>query len=268
MEDRTNSDAGDKASLPVSGADKPPPGSDSGCPPITAAGWYLDPQGNGGLRWWDGVRWTDEMADGPSSEPVPLEPESVDLGDRPNGQAPARRTYRKVPLITLGIGVLIGVGTATVVWALVHNNGSRSSAQVSAPITTMTAAAPAPVGGSSPPTVTLDISDGQDMLFKPAQGLLNGQVIHIVATGFTPGLQYGSMECKAGSFVESDCDVSGFQTATANTSCTLTIDYTALKGPFGSHNIVCKTAETCEIGIAPIEGNNYSHGVTVSLGFR
>lgn len=34
-----------------------------GAPPeqgkrLPAAGWYTDPAGGGGLRWWDGARWT------------------------------------------------------------------------------------------------------------------------------------------------------------------------------------------------------------------
>jgi hypothetical protein len=168
--------------------------------------------------------------------------------------------------------VLVGAGTASAIWALTQNKGSTHSTQVGAPVTTIAAggapAAPSPAPASGPPTANLDIRDGDDITFSPGQGLLNGEVIHMVATGFTPGLQYGSMECKAGSYDDDDCDVSGFQTETADPSGTLTFDYTALKGPFGGHNVVCKTAETCQIAIAPIEGNNYSQGVTISLGFR
>ena len=33
-------------------------------PPSPPPGWYPDPQG-GGLRWWDGQRWTEHVADRP-----------------------------------------------------------------------------------------------------------------------------------------------------------------------------------------------------------
>lgn len=61
-----------------------------------AAGWYVDPNGNGGLRWWDGTSWTDDMADAPSAEDTPLPPPGPDagpLGDTSDDQG-ARATSR------------------------------------------------------------------------------------------------------------------------------------------------------------------------------
>ena len=33
-----------------------------------AAGWYPDPAGSGGMRWWDGVAWGDQVQ--PAPQPV------------------------------------------------------------------------------------------------------------------------------------------------------------------------------------------------------
>ncbi|GAA2051172.1 DUF2510 domain-containing protein [Leifsonia soli] len=32
-----------------------------------AAGWYPDPNGSGALRWWDGSRWSDQLAAAPTA---------------------------------------------------------------------------------------------------------------------------------------------------------------------------------------------------------
>ncbi|RIJ54967.1 DUF2510 domain-containing protein [Clavibacter phaseoli] len=41
--------------------------TDSTGTPSTPAGWYADPAGSDRLRWWDGTRWTDHLADAPTA---------------------------------------------------------------------------------------------------------------------------------------------------------------------------------------------------------
>ena len=52
--------------------------------PPTPAGWYPDPDGSGGQRYWDGFAWTEHRSPGaqptpePSEPPVPVEPPSTE----------------------------------------------------------------------------------------------------------------------------------------------------------------------------------------------
>jgi hypothetical protein len=47
-------------------ADTSMPGS---AQPLPDAGWYPDPAGGDGTRWWDGKGWTDHVQPGPSGVP-------------------------------------------------------------------------------------------------------------------------------------------------------------------------------------------------------
>ncbi|MEA2184780.1 MAG: hypothetical protein QOF69_3965 [Solirubrobacteraceae bacterium] len=41
-----------------------------GLPP--PPGWYPDPGGSGGTRWWDGSRWTEQVAAPGAAAPQPV----------------------------------------------------------------------------------------------------------------------------------------------------------------------------------------------------
>jgi len=41
------------------------------------AGWYPNPDGTGGLRWWSGVGWTEYTRPNPEGEPAPEQPTTV-----------------------------------------------------------------------------------------------------------------------------------------------------------------------------------------------
>ncbi|MCM3658039.1 DUF2510 domain-containing protein [Agromyces mediolanus] len=63
-------------------------------------GWYPDPAGGGGQRWWDGIGWTEHVAPGVPAAPAPAAP----LADPPAaGPAPYRgyaTQWTRVPVGT------------------------------------------------------------------------------------------------------------------------------------------------------------------------
>ena len=97
----------------------------------------------------------------------------------------------------------------------------------------------------------VDNRNGQTMLFD----LPHDEIIDIVGKGFTPDVEYGVDECKANSCDLAACDAS-FETAAADASGTVRIDYTALKGPFSSNQVVCTKDNLCDIDVASAVGNN------------
>ena len=72
-------------------------------------GWYPDPGGSGGLRWWDGNAWTEHLH-GTVAAPGPVSPGA------PAGASPAR--YRQKPW---HLPLVIGLAVAwTIVWIVVQ----------------------------------------------------------------------------------------------------------------------------------------------------
>lgn len=68
---------GERAEVP--GPPVPPPAPAPPAPPpagLPAAGWHPDPAGRHWWRWWDGVDWTEHVADGgsPFIDPLPPRP--------------------------------------------------------------------------------------------------------------------------------------------------------------------------------------------------
>lgn len=87
---------------------------------------------------------------------------------------------------------------------------------------------------------------------QPAQGLRDGQSVHVTGTGFTPGATYIVAECgdKGSKTGQGDCDITAVVPATADGTGTVQADYVVKKGPFGTHNIVCSTTQPCLINVS------------------
>jgi hypothetical protein len=216
----------------------------------SSAGWYVDPNGSGGLRWWDGIGWTDDYADGSSVDGAPLPPPRKYRPYDQQGGRPARGAKpRRAVFIGLGIVVLFATG-AIVGWAINEAAGTK---------------------GSIPNLATVQIAAGfsdNGAGVAVLSALHDQQVVRIVATGLTPNIQYSAEECKSVPEYNDagDCDYTA--TLSADPSGTLRVEYTARKGPFGKSNVTCSTPSSCEIDIWSNElAPDDQQSITVYLNF-
>ncbi len=138
---RVDADAREEVSTPAGAAGDSPLAE-------RAAGWYVDPHGNGGLRWWDGIAWTDNVADAPSAESGRLSlPGTDQIGEGPERGPATRHTAGR--LLRGGIVVLVVIGTAAVIGALEHITGGSNALRNRTSITTISPAAHSRAAGST-----------------------------------------------------------------------------------------------------------------------
>jgi hypothetical protein len=209
------------------------------------AGWYVDPGGNGGLRWWDGGEWTDDMADGASVDGAPLPPPGNDrLGDQPHGRPARRAKLRRTVFIGLGIVALFAAG-AIVGGAVEHQDAGTPSTN---------SLIPNPANSLIEYAPTVQVTPGQIVtlppMASPGEGLYDQQVVRIVATALNPDIQYSLVECESGgSYDAGDCDFSTADSLGADASGTVRIEYAAEKGPFGFNDVTCGSPSSCQLVI-------------------
>jgi Domain of unknown function (DUF4352)/Protein of unknown function (DUF2510) len=129
--------------------------------PATPAGWYPDPDGSGGQRYWDGSGWTEHRSpateEPAQSQPAAASPESdagptsvIYLDSMPSEQpsgAP-RDTRRRNLIIGFGAAcaVLLAVLVAVVVYGVFFDNSDTISAS-SSPSSTSKSASPTTSSG-------------------------------------------------------------------------------------------------------------------------
>lgn len=98
--------------------------SDSTLPP---PGWYGDPAGTAGSRWWDGTDWTDHVRSAPPGDDPPPLPVGLGTGDAEGSALPLSLSGRgRLTALVFAGALVIGlVATAAV--------GLRTTATVSDP---------------------------------------------------------------------------------------------------------------------------------------
>ena len=142
------------------------------------------------------------------------------------------------------------------------SSSKSSTATTAAPATT--AAATTATSGSTSST-----APAQTVTITPSTGLTDGQVVHIVGKGYTPGKQMGVTECadKGNATGAGDCNLRGIKVATPDSSGTVTIDYPVVKGPFGSNSVVCSASLKCLVSVATAGSANPDEVATANISF-
>ena len=149
---------------------------------MSSPGWYRDPSGQPGLRWWDGQSWSEHVRRGSD--------EAGSAG--PTGTGPQRPRSRLIPAVIAGVVVLALIGFATVRFLGGQDSPVGPAAgsgtptvsgwdETSSPSPTATAS---PTPATAPPLVACPAGDpalraghpadsrvhGGDLSFKPSSG--------------------------------------------------------------------------------------------------
>jgi len=106
-------------------------------PSAPAEGWYPDPAGGSGLRWWTGVTWTDETR-AAAPAPVPATPSPTtwspvvpDPHDDPAHDVASSRRRSRTPWLVAGT-VLLFLGVVAIAVAVALSLASRNKLDMGA----------------------------------------------------------------------------------------------------------------------------------------
>jgi hypothetical protein len=76
--------------------------------------------------------------------------------------------------------------------------------------------------------------------------------VSIKASGFSPNESLAVTECanKGANTGEGDCNLGGMAFTTSNASGDVSLQFTVVKGPFGSNKIVCSPTQSCLVSVS------------------
>lgn len=114
----------------------------------TTAGWYPDPDGSGGQRYFDGQSWTDHRAPAAAVEAPPLDAATpaAPRSSGPNGKV--------IVAVIAAVVVLVGVGVAAVVMTMKTDVGEATVTRTPSDASARSSAVPSGSGtGSEAPTL-------------------------------------------------------------------------------------------------------------------
>jgi hypothetical protein len=133
------------------------------------------------------------------------------------------------------------------------NNTTANTTATTTATTEATTTTIATTTTAAPAATTTTV--GQTITITPSTGLHDGQLVHVVGTGFTPGANnIGINECadKGNNTMAGDCDLAGTKVIVPDGSGKVTIDFAVKKGPFGGNKIVCSSAQPCLLSISQL----------------
>lgn len=155
--------------------------------PPTPAGWYADPEGSGGQRYWDGSAWTEHRSPATSEPTQPAEPTPAAGAPPPFGQQPAGADDRRKLIIWFGAAcaALLAVLVAVVIYGVLLNNSDTM--QISAGPSTSKSASPTKSSSSEAETTSESPTAPSG---SGGQASDSGLTFAITGTETAPSVQY------------------------------------------------------------------------------
>jgi hypothetical protein len=114
---------------------------------------------------------------------------------------------------------------------------------------TTTSTTTVPTTTAAPTTTTA--TAGQQITVTPATDLVSGQQVTVSGSGFSPNEPLVVTQCadKGEATGAGDCNLAGLATTASDAAGQVHLEFTVVKGPFGSNQIVCGPTQSCLVSI-------------------